>query len=146
MEIKFQVQMKIRKPVAEVFDGVANPDKLSGYFVQKSSGPLVAGNTVKWKFPEFPDEFDVVVREVSPNERIVLEWEASEKGYNTRIEMVFKPLDAGNTMVQIGESGFRETPEGREASYGNCGGWMHMVTCLKGYLEYGINLRAGGVL
>jgi hypothetical protein len=26
----------------------------------------------------------------------------------------------------------------------NAGGWMHMLVCLKGYLEYGINLRAGG--
>ena len=26
----------------------------------------------------------------------------------------------------------------------DAGGWMHMLACLKGYLEYGINLRAGG--
>jgi hypothetical protein len=62
------------------------------------------------------------------------------------VEMVFKPLDAQNTMVQISETGWREDPKGLESSYGNCGGWMHMVTCLKAYLEYGINLRAGGAV
>ena len=36
MEPKFQVQLKIRKPAAEVFDAVVRPEKLSGYFVQKS--------------------------------------------------------------------------------------------------------------
>ncbi|MBL9106015.1 MAG: SRPBCC domain-containing protein [Myxococcales bacterium] len=146
MERKFTVQLKIRRPVAEVFDGVANPDKLSGYFVEKSSGPLVEGATVRWKFPELPESFDVVVRQVIVNDRIVLEWEAADRGgYNTRVEMVFKPLDASSTMVQISESGWRDDPQALEASYGNAAGWMHMMCGLKASLEYGINLRAGGV-
>ena len=146
MELKFQVQLKIRKPVAEVFDAVVNPKKLSGYFVETASGPLAAGKTVKWKFPEFPDEFDVVVREVVKDDRIVFEWPAGEGDANTRVEMVFKPLDAENTMVQISESGWQDTAKGRERAYGNAGGWMHMAACLKAYLEYGINLREGGAL
>ena len=146
MEPRFEVQLKIRKQVDEVFEGVVNPKKLSGYFTRTASGPIVAGTTVKWSFPEFPEEFPVKVREVVKNERIVLEWEASERGYDTKVEMIFKRLDDGATMVQIRESGWRETPKGIESSYGNCGGWMHMMCCLKGYLEYGINLRAGGAL
>jgi uncharacterized protein YndB with AHSA1/START domain len=146
MELKFQVQLKIQKPAAEVFDGVVNPAKLTGYFVQKANGPLVEGTTVKWTFAEVPGEHDIVVREVRKDERLVFEWEASEGGYRTRVEMAFKPLDARNTMVQISESGWRESPKGLESSYGNCGGWMHMASCLKAYLEYGINLRAGGAL
>jgi len=47
-------------------------------------------------------------------------------------------------MVQISESGWHSTPEDIKSSYGNAGGWMHMMCCLKAYLEYGINLRAGG--
>ena len=30
MDAKFEVQLKIRKPVAEVFDAVVNPAKQSG--------------------------------------------------------------------------------------------------------------------
>jgi uncharacterized protein YndB with AHSA1/START domain len=146
MELKFQVQLKVQKPVAEVFDAVVNPGKLSGYFVQKASGPLRAGTTVQWQFAEVPGEHDVVVREVTRDARIVFEWEASEGGYRTLVELVFLPLDAGNTMLQIRESGWRENAKGLESSYGNCGGWMHMAACLKAYLEYGINLRAGGAL
>lgn len=143
MEPKFQVQLKIQKPVAEVFDGVVNPKKLTGYFIQQSSGPLVEGATVKWKFAEVPEAFDVVVRQVVKDERIVFEWPA-EGGYDTRVELVFQPLDARNTLVQISESGWRSDDAGIKASYGNAGGWMHMLACLKAYLEYGINLRAGG--
>ena len=146
MEPRFEVQLKIQKPVREVFEGVVDPKKLSGYFTKTASGPLAAGTTVMWSFHELPDALPVKVREVVANERIVLEWEADEKGYDTRVEMLFKPLDGGATMVQIRESGWRDTPRGIESSYGNCGGWMHMMCCLKGYLEYGINLRAGGAL
>jgi uncharacterized protein YndB with AHSA1/START domain len=145
MKPTFEVQLKIRKPVADVFEAVVDPKKLTGYFTRTASGRLASGETVMWSFPEFEGEFPVKVREVVANERIVLEWEAEEGGYDTLIEMAFKPLDDGATMVQIRESGWRETPKGVESSYRNCGGWMHMACCLKAYLEYGINLRAGGV-
>ena len=143
MELKFQVSLKIRKPAHQVFAAVVDPNKLSVYFVQTSSGPLAAGSTVMWKFAEHPDTFPVTVHEVAPDERIVLEWPAAG-GHNTRVEMSFKPIDADNTLVQIAESGWPATAEGAAGSHGNAGGWMHMMTCLKAYLEYGINLREGG--
>ena len=141
--MEFQVQLKIRKPVAEVFDAVVNPGKLTGYFLQTSSGPLAQGATVTWKFAEVDEPFDVVVGQVIKNERIAFDW-PQEAGGSTQVQMVFKPMDADNTMVQISEGGWRETPEGSKASHSNAGGWMHMMCSLKGYLEYGINLRAGG--
>jgi uncharacterized protein YndB with AHSA1/START domain len=147
MDPKFQVQLKIRKPVAEVFDAVVQPQKLSGYFISESSGPLAPGKTVKWKFAEVPEAFDVVVREVTPPQRIVFEWPSAVSGEGapmTTVVMNFKPMDDQNTMVQISESGWPATDAGFKASHGNAGGWMHMMACLKAYLEYGINLRAGG--
>jgi uncharacterized protein YndB with AHSA1/START domain len=146
MKPKFQVQLKIQKPLADVFDAVVNPKKLSGYFVESASGPLVAGKTVKWKFPEFSEKLDIIVHEVATNDRIVFEWPAGVDNASTRVEMVFKPLDGGNTMVQVSESGWPDTAKGHERAYGNNSGWMHMLACLKAYLEYGINLRAGGVM
>ena len=146
MEPRFEVQLKIRKPVAEVFEAVVDPKKLSGYFTKTASGRLKTGETVMWSFPEFEGEFPVKVREVKANERITFAWEAEEGGYDTLVEMLFKPLDEGSTMVQIRESGWRDDPKGIESSYKNAGGWMHMACSLKAYLEYGINLRAGGVM
>jgi uncharacterized protein YndB with AHSA1/START domain len=145
MEPKFQVQLKIRKPVAEVFDAVANPKKLASYFVQTSSGPLLEGATVKWKFAEAPEPFDVTVAKLVKNESIVFEWPGG-RSYNTRVEMEFKPLDDTSTMVLIRESGWHPDEAGLALSHGNAGGWMHMMCCLKAYLEYGINLRAGGAM
>lgn len=147
MAVAFQVQLKIRRPVAEVFDAVVNPATLTGYFISQSSGPLVPGTTVEWSFPEFPGMASpVTVDEVVPDERIVLRWGAGDGDYLTRVEMSFVSLDDGNTMVAISESGWNDTDAGRAASYDNAGGWMHMMCCMKGYLEYGINLREGGAL
>jgi len=142
MALKFQVQLKIRKPPAEVFAAVVDPAKLTGYFIQSSTGRLAEGATVMWSFAEAPEPFTVTVHEVVENERIVFEWPAV--GYTTRVEMTFAPLDGNETMVRIAESGWPDDEQGRKLSYGNAGGWMHMMACLKAYLEYGINLRAGG--
>jgi uncharacterized protein YndB with AHSA1/START domain len=143
MEPRYEVQLKIRKPAAEVFDAVVRPEKLSSYFVQAASAPLTQGATVKWRFAEFPGEHDVHVLRVVKNEQIVFEWQAGV-GHQIEVRVAFHALDAENTMVQISESGWRDTPEEIKGSHGNAGGWMHMMCSLKALLEYGINLRAGG--
>jgi hypothetical protein len=52
-------------------------------------------------------------------------------------------LEDGSTFVTIGESGWVEDAVGRKASYGNCEGWAEMLSAMKAWLEYGINLREG---
>lgn len=147
MDEKYRVQLKIRRSPAECFAAVVDPARITGYFLGAASGPLVAGATVTWKFPEFDFLMDVVVREVVPHQRIVFEWPAADGGgYNTTVEMVFVALEDGGTMVQIAETGWRGGAASLPYSHGNCGGWMFFIAALKAYLEYGVNLREGGVV
>jgi uncharacterized protein YndB with AHSA1/START domain len=142
MELKFQVHAKIRKPVADVFAAVADPHKLSRYFTTGgASGPLVEGATVTWDFHDYPGAFPVHVRRVVKNERIVLEWQATERDYDTRVEMEFEALDEGSTLVRITESGWKDPERDLRNSYMNCMGWTQMLCCLKCYVELGVNLR-----
>jgi uncharacterized protein YndB with AHSA1/START domain len=146
MELKFQVQTRIQKPVEEVFDAVYNPGKLSGYFTNGgSSGPLDEGAEVEWRFADNPGEEPisgkVTVKKVVPNELIVIEWEA-DAGRMTTTEMKFEKAGE-DTIVRISESGWQETQDSLNRSYGNCMGWSHMVLSLKAFVEYGINLRKG---
>jgi uncharacterized protein YndB with AHSA1/START domain len=144
MSLGFKVSGRIAKPVAEVFDAVVNPTKLSGYFttIKGASAPLVAGTTVTW-WGDIPVEVD----EVAKNSRIVLRWDATgpagKPAYKTRIEMNFEPLEDGATFVTIAEAGWRDGEAGLQKSYLNCEGWSQMLACMKAYLEYGINLRDG---
>ena len=84
MDLKFKVSARIARPVAEVFEAVADPKKLSGYFTTGGAkGRLETGATVTWDFHDFPGAFPVEVVEVEPNRRIVLRW-ASERRRTVR--------------------------------------------------------------
>jgi uncharacterized protein YndB with AHSA1/START domain len=150
MELKFKVAGRIARPVAEVFEAVANPAELSRYFTTGGAkGRLEPGATVYWDFHDFPGAFPVHVVQVEPNQRIVLEWGAAEgtavasASGRTTVTMTFEPLEDGRTLVTIAEEGWRETPAGLEASYGNCHGWTQMLCAMKAWVEHGINLREG---
>ena len=147
MELKFMVQTKIQKPIAEVFDAVYNPKKLSGFFTNGgASAPLDEGTAVEWAFADNPGDekmsFPVEVKQVKPNELIVLGWEGA-KGLQTRVEMSFESTGPDETAVKISETGWRETQDDLNSSYGNCMGWSQMLSAMKAYVEYGINLRKG---
>ncbi|MEN3950774.1 SRPBCC family protein [Iodidimonas sp. SYSU 1G8] len=157
MELKFKVAGRIARPVAEVFEAVVNPDHLSRYFTTGGAkGRLETGVTVYWDFADFPGAFPVEVVAVEENRRIVLRWEANDgapsdgeaavtasAGYSTTVTMEFEALEDGRTLVTIAEEGWRETPTGLSASYGNCQGWSQMLCAMKAWLEHGINLRDG---
>ncbi len=148
MELKFKVSGIIAKPVHEVFEAVADPQNLSGYFTTGGAkGRLETGTTVTWDFHDFPGAFPVKVTEVVPDKRIVLNWAAHEgsalPGYDTRVTMSFEPVEEARTLVTISEEGWRENDAALQSSYGNCMGWSQMIAAMKVYLEHGINLREG---
>ena len=156
MEINFRVAGHIDRPVEEVFEAVANPEKLSRYFATGGAeGRIESGATVMWDFHDFPGAFPVEVIEVVPNKKIALEWSAHEgdsgkigaKGrdtdYKTTVTMLFTATDDGRTLLQIVEEGWHDTAEALRGSYMNCEGWTGMLLALKVWIEHGINLREG---
>jgi len=157
MRPSFKIAGRIAKPVSEVFEAVVNPDRLSAYFTTGGAeGRIETGVTVYWDFADFPGRFPVKVVRVEKDREIVLQWAAHERGevsstgvmpdpagYDTTVTMTFEPLDDGRTLVTISEQGWRDTPGGVEASYGNCEGWTGMLCALKAWTEHGINLREG---
>ncbi|MGA2641527.1 MAG: SRPBCC domain-containing protein [Spirochaetia bacterium] len=160
MEFKFAVQIRIQKPVNEVFDAVHDSRKLSGYFTNGgSAGPLDEGKTVLWTFGDVASQTITVpvrVQKTVQNSLIRFTWAASEGtydpttgsvpqpvGYDNIVEIRFDPLGENETLVKIVESGWRLTEGGLQGSYQNCQGWMHMICSPKAYLQYGIDLRKG---
>ncbi|MGI0079034.1 MAG: SRPBCC domain-containing protein [Nitrososphaerales archaeon] len=141
MELKFQVQGKIRKPVSEVFDAVYDSRKLSAYFTNgEASGPLDEGRLIAWTFVEFPGVFPVRVKKVIKNKIIDIDWSLPGSSA-VPVEFSFEPLESQSTLVRISCSGFKENQQSLDESYSHCSGWMQMLCSLKIYLEYGTNLR-----
>ena len=146
MELKFEVQTRIQKPVAEVFGAVYDANKLSAYFTNGGAkGNLDEGVIVEWAFEDTPGEemrFPVKVERSVGNELIVLRWPGTQAKLN-RVEIRFEPAGEGETFVKISESGWKATDVELKRSYSNCMGWSQMLFALKAYVEYGINLRKG---
>ncbi|HWU18965.1 MAG TPA: SRPBCC family protein [Devosia sp.] len=147
MAYDFRVSGRIAKPVHEVFEAVADPKQLSGYFTTGGAkGRLETGATVSWDFADFPGAFPVNVERVEKDKEIVLHWQAADDGgpaYDTTVIMSFSGLEDGRTLVTIAEKGWREGDAGLKAALGNCEGWTGMLCALKTYIEHGINLREG---
>jgi uncharacterized protein YndB with AHSA1/START domain len=147
MELRFKVFAHVSRPSHEVFEAVADPASLSGYFTTGGAqGRLEPGATVSWDFHDFPGRFPVEVVEVVPGRRIVMLWDGHEgggpAGYKTRVTMEFAPLDDDTrTLVSITEEGWDANQAGLDASYGNCMGWSQMLAALKVWVEHGFNLR-----
>lgn len=144
MDIKAKVSGRIAKPVHEVFEAVADPGKLSGYFTTGGAkGRLAASSVVTWDFADFPGAFPVTVVEVVQDARIVLRWGSSEGAGENTVTMTFEGLEDGRTLVTITETGWSETQKGIDGAVGNTEGWAGMLAAMKVYLEHGINLREG---
>jgi uncharacterized protein YndB with AHSA1/START domain len=146
-ELHFTVSGRIARPVAEVYESIADPEQLSRYFTTGGArGRLEAGATVTWDFHDFPGAFPVEVVEATPPHRIVIRWGGEDTtdaaGTTTTFELA--ALDDGaRTLVTITEASWRPTPGGARSAFGNCSGWTGMLGAMKAWLEHGINLREG---
>jgi uncharacterized protein YndB with AHSA1/START domain len=145
-ELSFTVSGRVSRPVAEVYEAVADPAQLSKYFTTGGArGRLERGAEVSWDFADFPGRFPVTVVEAQVPNRIVIEWDGNETvADRTRVVFEFAPIDDGaRTLVTITESSWRATDAGAKSAFGNCEGWTGMLAALKAWLEHGINLREG---
>jgi uncharacterized protein YndB with AHSA1/START domain len=147
-ELSFTVSGRIARPVAEVFEAVADPEQLSRYFTTGGArGRLEQGVDVTWDFADFPGRFPVEVVESEPPRRLVIRWDgreaASADGRTTTV-FEFEPIDEGaRTLVTITETSWRATEAGAKSAFGNCEGWTGMLAALKMWVEHGVNLREG---
>ncbi len=64
-----------------------------------------------------------------------------DEPYPVKVIFEFESLDDDTTMLSISEEGWKTDADGLKASHDNCGGWSHMATCLKAWIEHDIDLR-----
>jgi uncharacterized protein YndB with AHSA1/START domain len=141
LEIKTALQ--VQKPVEEVYEAIVNPEKMSNFFISKSDGRIEEGKILNWEFPEFDGSWPVRISKVEQNKYISFYWETA-KGHETRVELSLESRENNSTLVRISEKSMNNDEDGIKWLMSNTEGWMNFLSCLKAYLEYGINLRKGG--
>ncbi|MBE8722534.1 SRPBCC domain-containing protein [Sphingobacterium pedocola] len=133
--------IQIQKPIAEVFEAIIDPEKMSRYFISKSTGRLDTSNTVEWSFPEFEGAFPVEAREIQPFSYISFDWSGGAE--DMLVEVFLEPQENNSTVVRVKEKQMKADENGIQQAIGQSEGWANFLACLKAYLEYGINLRKG---
>ena len=140
MDVEVNVHDRILKPVDEVFDAVVDPAKMSRYFISSGSGPMKTGATVQWEFADVGAKVDIDVLEVDENRRVVFQ---ASHGGSSRTTIQFAPDGSDSTKVTINEASFPMDEAGVKQAMGQTAGWTYFLACLKAYLQFDINLRAG---
>ncbi|MCM2534576.1 SRPBCC family protein [Neobacillus pocheonensis] len=141
MNTQVTTKLKINKPANEVFEAIVDPSKIGNFWFSSSSERWEQGKTVTLRYDEYNAEGAINVLEVENNKKIVFSW--GGYGQKTVVTITLKEADT-STIIEVNESGLKEDdPEIVAKMIGQKEGWVYTLTCLKGYMENGINtLRA----
>lgn len=143
MDTQVTTKFKILKPANEVFEAIVDPVKIGNFWFSSSSERWEQGKKVTLRYDEYEAEGVINLLEVKENNKIVFSW-GEEYDEETVVTITLKELDNLGTIIKVNESGLKEDdPEIVNKMIGQKEGWVYMLSCLKGYLEHGINdLRA----
>lgn len=114
---------------------------MSNYFISSGTDRLDSGNQIHWEWHGTEAHLPVTPQEIEKDKSVSFLWPAS--GIETKVVISLEPLGPAATRVKVSESGWPSDDQGIERCLEQTQGWVHMLCCLKAYLEYGINLRRG---
>ncbi|MBE0572940.1 MAG: SRPBCC domain-containing protein [Ignavibacteriaceae bacterium] len=142
--ISAKVQMGILKPAGEIFEAMVEPEIMNKYFISTSTGRMESGKSLIWMWEDFEGEHEVKVGKIEKDKVVSFEWSGS--GANCVVVITLEAKSENQTLVKVTESEWPADYKGANQCMGQVEGWTHFLCCLKAYLEYGINLRVGGVI
>lgn len=132
--------MLIRAPVADVFEAFVDPAVTTNFWFTKGSDRLDAGREVRWDWEMYGASTQVLVKDIEPDRRIVIEWD----GYTgrTTVEWNFTARKDATTYVEVAESGWSgDGDELVEYVADSTQGFTWTLAGLKAYLEHGLRLN-----
>lgn len=134
-------KFQINRPAHEVFEAFVDPAKIGNFWFSSSSARWEVGRNITLFYDIYNAEVGITVHEIQVNKRIVFQWAGEE---NT-VTITLNALDEVKTIIEVNEEGFQEDDPGLlQKMIDNKEGWVYVLSCLKGYLEHGINtLREG---
>ena len=139
--IAANIELLIRRPVAQVFDAFVNPDVITKFWFNRTSGPLEANGSVNWYWDLYGASTTVRVLALEQDKRIYIEWDVDSE-HPSRVEWTFEDRGADGTYVSVINSGFDSDADdliGRVVDA--TGGFALVLAAAKAYLEHGVALN-----
>jgi uncharacterized protein YndB with AHSA1/START domain len=136
-----RAEVRTKASPRQAWEAWADPAKIAGWFVDRAAGEGKAGGVMTWFFDDFGFQLPYNVVESVPGEIFVLKWDPPQG--DTGILEVTIAREAGETVVRLVNSGFREGAQWDEEYEGVNSGWQTVLALLKLYLEnyFGSNKR-----
>ena len=101
----------------------------------------IVASSFQWTWADKGARLTVRVQKVEKDSNISFLCSAS--GVESLVEMELVPVNETATVVKVTETGWSSDPQGIARLAEQTQGWVHFLCCLKAFLEFGINLRAG---
>jgi uncharacterized protein YndB with AHSA1/START domain len=136
-----KIELLIRKPVEEVFNAFVDPDIITKFWFNRSSGPLQMGKTITWYWDVYEASTDVKLLALEPYQRVYFEWGVGTDN-SSNVEWKFEDRADNGTYVSIVNIGSEANVENIIAkAIDSTGGFALVLAAAKAYLEHGIELN-----
>lgn len=147
----FRKRIIIEKPINQVYEAWAIPDKIMLWFLQQaqysvSNQPrpspqlIQKGDTFKWKWHNWDFEESGSVLEANGKDKIAFTF-----GQGGNVSINLKTVTKG-TEVLLTQDDIPADDQGKMSFYVGCStGWTFWLTNLKAWMEYNITLNAKGL-
>lgn len=141
MEIKqvpiAEAAMLIRRPVAQVFEAIVDPDITTKFWFTHSSGRLDGGRPVEWEWRMYGVSTQVDPSEIVPNEKIVMQWSDPP----TTVVWTFTRMPGDATFLEVRNFGFSGSGDAQvKQAIDSTGGFSLVLAGAKAWLEQGLAL------
>jgi uncharacterized protein YndB with AHSA1/START domain len=132
-----RAELLIRAPVADVFEAFIDPAITARFWFSRGTGRLVAGREVEWHWEMYSASTRVRVLDIEPDRLIRVDWDTENNP--TRVDWRFSQRKAGQTWVEVQNSGFTGDEQAKLATaLDSTGGFALVLAGAKIWLEHGI--------
>ena len=140
--IAAEAGMLIRRPVADVFEALIDPEVTTKFWFTRGTGKLEAGKRVRWDWEMYGHSTDVDVDAVEENKRVSMRWPAYEGDTQTTVEWTFAARPDNTTFVAVTNTGFTGDQDAiAKEAIGATGGFTLVLAGMKALLEHNIELN-----
>ena len=105
-----RTEIRTKATPQQAYDAWADPEKIAHWFPDRAEGKAEPGATITWIFDKFNYRIPYEVLIAQPAERFAIRWNPPP-GMDAGILEVTISKDAGETVIRLVQSGFREGAE-----------------------------------
>ncbi|CAN5794337.1 hypothetical protein BH23CHL2_BH23CHL2_15240 [soil metagenome] len=142
LDVDIQLGTLIRAKPERVWEALTTSDGVNQWFTTGAKWTHEIGSPMCWRWENW-GPYDITtdsvgeILDVDPYNRFSFNWANGSGETPSTVTMRFEPVEGG-TKVELTDSGYPDTPEGRHALMDCSCGWGEALTLVKFFVEHGV--------